>query len=179
MSCSSRWLTAPGWQLSFSLSRQRHFLFLVLRCWGCLVSYREPGQREHTDWWTTYTVMAQNQTPVLDFGLMAKFNIEVLIEVKPPRFKRFIHFFKKSLLVTEWVYSSEELYVWSIVNNLNSRSKWVLSIQLLETCNYIWSKTCDTSRYKTIQPQLPPEFSEGSPARSMEHTRKSLQLIIS
>lgn len=40
--------------------------------------------------------MAQNQTPGLDFGLMAKFNIEVLIKVKPPCFKRFIHLKKKA-----------------------------------------------------------------------------------
>lgn len=45
--------------------------------------------------------MAQNQTPGLDFGLMAKFNIEVLIKVKPPCFKRFIHLKKKP--ISNWM----------------------------------------------------------------------------
>lgn len=56
------------------------------------------------------TVMAWAQTPVSDWGLTVKFNMEVLIKEKPPCFKRFIHFFsffKKGLLVTEWFYSSE------------------------------------------------------------------------
>lgn len=39
------------------------------------------------------TVMAYTQIQVSDWGLTAKFNMEVLIKVKPLCVKRFIHFF--------------------------------------------------------------------------------------
>lgn len=49
---------------------------------------KQPGEE--------FTPMAQNQTPGLDLGLTAKFNIEVLIKGMPPYFKGFIHFLKKA-----------------------------------------------------------------------------------